>query len=122
MNKIFYFIIIIIFINSCSFDNKTGIWQGSDQITKKKLKKTESNLELVFKKKETVIGQKELSLNQKLKLNSPKTFVNWSQSNQNKFNNIDNVKFFNNGKYKKLSKIMNVKIIIYLEKEIIFFF
>ena len=35
MNKIFYFIIIIIFINSCSFDNKTGIWQGSDQITKK---------------------------------------------------------------------------------------
>ena len=51
MNKIFYFIIIIIFINSCSFDNKTGIWQGSDQITKKKLKKTESNLELVFKRK-----------------------------------------------------------------------
>ena len=50
MNKIFYFIIIIIFINSCSFDNKTGIWQGSDQITKKKLKKTESNLELVFQK------------------------------------------------------------------------
>ena len=110
MNKIFYFIIIIIFINSCSFDNKTGIWQGSDQITKKKLKKTESNLELVFKKKEIVIGQKELSLNQKLKLNSPKTFVNWSQSNQNKFNNIDNVKFFNNGKYKKLSKITNAKI------------
>ena len=109
MNKIFYFIIIIIFINSCSFDNKTGIWQGSDQITKK-VKKTESNLELVFKKERDCNWGKGALINKILKLNSPKTFVNWSQSNQNKFNNIDNVKFFNNGKYKKLSKITNAKI------------
>ena len=36
MNKINYLIISFFLINNCSFDNKTGIWTGSKNISKKK--------------------------------------------------------------------------------------
>ena len=36
MNKFIYSTILIFTLISCSFDNKTGIWKGSDQITKKR--------------------------------------------------------------------------------------
>ena len=33
--KIFYFITVLILINNCSFDNKTGIWKNENPISKK---------------------------------------------------------------------------------------
>ena len=57
MNKIIILIIILIFFNNCSFDNKTGIWTGSDKIIKNKTK-NQKNLELVFKTKDSIIKPK----------------------------------------------------------------
>ena len=65
MNNILV-LIFIIFLASCSFDNKTQIWTGNNQIIKKKT--NNENLELVFKKKNNIIKTKELSSNYILKL------------------------------------------------------
>ena len=35
--KILYATLLLLFLNSCSFDNKTGIWDGND--LRKKAKK-----------------------------------------------------------------------------------
>jgi len=109
MNKIFKFIVIFFFLNSCSFDNKTGIWTGSNPIAKNE-DSIDQNLELIFKKKNSTIKTKELSNNQNLKLYSPRSFTSWSQRYQNNFNDISNVSFFNKGNYKRLSKISRTKV------------
>ena len=34
--KLFYALIILFFLNSCSFDKKTGIWKNSENISDNK--------------------------------------------------------------------------------------
>ncbi len=109
MNKIFNFIILFLFLNNCSFDDKSGIWTGSDKIVKK-TEQIDKNIELVFKKRNVVIKEKDLLSGKKLKLDDPKIFPSWTQSYQNKFNNIGHVSFLNEGNFKKLSKISNSNI------------
>ena len=72
MNKISYFIIFFLILNNCSFDNKTGIWTGSDKIVKKK-KKQSKNLELIFKKQNKLIEEKNYHLI-KNKIDNLKTY------------------------------------------------
>ena len=121
MNNILVLIFIIFFLASCSFDNKTQIWTGNNQIIKKKT--NNENLELVFKKKNNIIKTKELSSNYILKLGKSKLYHSWSQRYHNKFNDIGNIPFLNNGNYKKLSKISKAEINknILLHKDNIFF-
>jgi len=107
MYKIFYVLFFTTFLNNCSFDNKTGIWTGSDQIVKKKKENVNQNIEFIFKKQSTIVEEKELLDNQILTLDKPISYREWRQSFQNKFNNINNVLFFNDGNYKKLSKVSN---------------
>ena len=104
MNKIIKLVILIIFLNNCSFDNKTGIWTGSDVVTKNKNNENQ-NLELIFTKKNSIIKAKELSSKQTLNLENPKSFSSWDERYQNKFNNVGNISFSNVGNYKKYSKI-----------------
>ena len=106
MNKINYLIIFFFLINNCSFDNKTGIWTGSDQIAKKE-NRSSQNTELIFKKQNNTIEEIDLLLEQKIKIDKPKNYNEWSQRYQNKSNNINNVTFLNEGNYQKLSKISN---------------
>ena len=54
MRKIIFLLIYIFLFSNCSFDNKTGIWTGSDKIVKKE-KNENSNIEFVFKKQKNVI-------------------------------------------------------------------
>ena len=110
MNKILYFIILIFFLNNCSFGNKTGIWTGSDQVTKKNNDEKDVNLEFIFKKKNDTLKDKDLSSDQALKLDKPTSIPEWSQSYQNKFNYLGNVRFLNDGNYKKFSKISKANI------------
>ena len=123
MNKIIYLIIFIISLNNCSFDNKTGIWTGSNQIVKKKIESDNSNLKLIFTKQNNNIKDKDLAPNKVLKIENPKLYTEWSQSYQNKFNFLGNVSFLNKGNYKKHSKIskaeVNKNILVY--KNNIFF-
>ena len=104
MIKIIYLVFFLFFLNNCSFDNKTGIWTGSDKIAKKKDNNKE-NLEFIFKKDNQIIQEKELSSKNLLALNNPVLFSSWSQQYQNKFNYIGNVSYNNKGNYKKFSKI-----------------
>ena len=56
MNKINYLIISFFLINNCSFDNKTGIWTGSDQIKKKKI--TQNKIQNLFLKNKILQSRK----------------------------------------------------------------
>ena len=105
MSNIIYLLFLIIFLNNCSFDNKTGIWTGSDQVVKKNKEDINQNIEFIFKKQSNIIKKKELSVDEPLEIDEPTSYYEWSQSYQNKFNYINNVSFSNNGNYKKLSKI-----------------
>ena len=109
MFKIIFFILSIFILFGCSFDNKTGIWTGSNKIVKKDNDNVQ-NLELIFEKKNSGIKTKELSKNQKISLTNPNSFSIWDQRYQNYFNNLGNLSFFNEGNYKKLSKISKVDI------------
>ena len=109
MNKINYLIISFFLINNCSFDNKTGIWTGSDQITKKE-NNSKQNTEFIFKKQNIKISEIDLSTEQTIKIDKPKNYNEWSQRYQNKSNNINNVTFLNEGNYQKLSKISNTRV------------
>ncbi len=116
MDRIVFFIFILFFFNNCSFDNKSGIWTGSDKIVKKNDQK-DNNIELVFKKRGEEIKEKNLLSGQKLIFDKPILFSTWTQSYQNKFNNIGNISFLNKGNFKKFSKIsnsnINKKILVY---------
>ena len=109
MNKINYLIISFFLINNCSFDNKTGIWTGSDQITKKE-NNSKQNTEFIFKKENITIEEIDLSNEQIIKIDKQKNYNEWSQRYQNKSNNINNVTFLNEGNYQKLSKISNTSV------------
>ena len=109
MFKIIFLILSILIIYGCSFDNKTGIWTGSNKIAKKE-NNNDQNLELIFKKKDSDIKTKELSKNKKISLKTPNSFSIWGQRYQNHFNNVGNLSFLNEGNYKKLSKISKTKI------------
>ena len=84
MKRTLYLIFLAFLLNNCSFDNKTGIWTGSKNISKKKDVK-DSNIELIFKKQNEIVRNKELTLKQNLKFERPILFTDWSQSYQNKF-------------------------------------
>ena len=109
MNKIIYLIFSLFLINNCSFDSKTGIWTGSDQIAKNE-SKTSQNTEFIFKKQNNIVEEIDLSLEQTIDIEKPKNYNEWSQRYQNKSNNINNVTFLNQGNYQKLSKISNAKV------------
>ncbi len=109
MNKISYLFISLFLINNCSFDNKTGIWTGSDKIVKEE-NKISQNTEYVFKKRNNVINEIDLAPEQTIEIDKPKRFNEWSQSYQNKSNNINNILFLNEGNYQKLSKISKAKV------------
>ena len=58
-----------------------------------------------------------------MKIEEAKTYKNWSQRYQNKFNNLNNLIFSNKGYYEKFSKISNSKVnknILFSKKNLIF--
>ena len=99
MNKSFYFFLIFIFIISCSFDTKTGIWTQSKKI----ISETKNNEEKLFKKAE--VYEKEFNTDLKIRL---KDDSKNKTINKNLLNNTGIVKF--NGELKKISKYKFSKI------------
>ena len=109
MRKIVNFFTIMVLLASCSFDNKSGIWTGSDKVSKK-TNESEQKLEFVFKNQNNTIKDKDLSSKKTFQFEPPKKFSKWSQRYQNKSNYLGNVSFFNDGNYKKFSKISSTEI------------
>ena len=105
MKNIFLFFFII-FISSCSFDNKTGIWNDQKNITKtenfSELKSLEVN------KKNDI--RRSIVKKDSLLLSSLKKNKNWSDPFLNNLNNTSNISFTENEIYNLSSKIINKKI------------
>ena len=92
-NKIFL-IVIFFFINSCSFDSKTGIWSGGED-EKKRISDLEKKQKSVIKFENVYLSDdvflEELTLNQSIKL--PKAILNrsWLMSGLNNQNFLSNI-------------------------------
>ena len=91
--KLFYVLIISIFFFSCSFDNKTGIWENENKV----IKKGENNIFKDFKKitfSEEVFD-KIITLDKKFKFDISEPYRNksWTDTFYNKNNNLNNFKY-----------------------------
>ena len=92
--KIFYFIIILILLNNCSFDNKTGIWKDENSTSSKEndLFKEFKN---VSKSGQTFNEVIELNKNFNFRLHPPQISTKWLDQYYKENNNFDNFKYDN---------------------------
>ena len=90
--KAFFYIIIFIFITSCSFDDKSGIWNNDKNVVSKSNK--------IFQDFETVSTSNELfnksiplNKNYLFQLSSPINNKNWKDVHYGKNNNFKNFSY-----------------------------
>ena len=93
-NKSLIYLLILILVNNCSFDNKTGIWSGGKDEKERiaKLEKEQnSKIEVtkVYTSEKTY--SKEISYEKNINLSNPKKNLAWKTSNLNPQNNIGNL-------------------------------
>lgn len=94
--KFFYFFLILVLLQNCSFDDKSGIWNNSSNII--------SNKEKNFKDFEKIVYDNEIFFNQtkildkkfKFILTSPKSTNIWNNFYYDKSNNFDNFSYTDN--------------------------
>ena len=99
MNKIFYFLFILLFISNCSLDTKTGLWNKTEKLKNENKVKEKK----IFEEKK--VYEKEFNKQLKIKLNNnikEKSFIN-NLTNNNYIINFD-------GSLKKISKYKFSKI------------
>ena len=121
MNYVFTFILLI-FLQSCSFDNKSGIWKNEKNINKIKKNSLSDFKTLSIKTspfKETI----KLPENFKFKVSKQVKAINWNDIYYNDTNNFDNF-FYNNEnillfKSRKISKGKINKDILYNSENLI---
>ena len=120
--KLFLISIILIIFQSCSFDNKTGIWKNSNTVFEKE--------EGVFKEFETLstsnkIFDKIINIDNKFKFVVPNPIINsnWSDIYYNETNNLNNFKYNDLGKLifrsKKVSKSKTDHLLLFTNNNII---
>ena len=111
MNKIFRYLIILLFLHNCSLDTKSGIWTGKKDLVVEKKKDKKK----IFIKDKPL--EKELNSNLEIKLTSK--IINNSFTN-NLTNNNGRINY--DGELKKISKFKFSKInnFDYHEPEVIF--
>ena len=93
-NKIKNLIFFLIFcsIVSCSFDNKTGIWSGSEEEKKRALKLEEDqNKELYKIYSSEKVPLKEKQATKSVYLSAPQKNTSWKMSGQNLQNLTGNI-------------------------------
>ena len=105
MRNIFLFFFITL-IASCSFDNKTGIWNDQKNIT---ITENFSDLKSLDVNKKNDL-KKSIVKKDSLFLSSLKRNKNWSDPFLNNLNNTSNISFTENEIYNLSSKIINKKI------------
>ena len=106
--KLFKFLIILFLLNSCSFDNKTGIWKNENKISDDKQNKIFKD----FKKISSSIKifNENIPIRKKFKfeVDKPVQNISWQDYFFNSNNNLKNFKYDNLNqvvlKSKKLSK------------------
>ena len=97
--KIFNTILLFLFLNSCSFDNKTGIWDGSE--LRKKAKKEEEFLidaKDIFTTESDQLKEFDSGLNLVSAISPARVPNEWAEENFNNLNNVDNSIYLNKKK------------------------
>lgn len=105
--KLFYFLITLIFLNNCSFDNKSGIWNNDNKLDEKDDK--------IFKEFKSISSTNEkfyqiVNLDKEFEFEKQNLIKNfeWKDIFYGKNNNLSNFKYNNNNqlifKSKKLTK------------------
>ena len=103
--KNFFIIFFFIFLNNCSFDNKTGIWKEHNKKVIAEAKE-QVEIERIFEKKE--IFDKEIESNDVVIISKKNTNINWTQDNLSDSNFVPHLSYKNNKnkifKSKKIGK------------------
>ena len=123
--KIINTIALFLFLNSCSFDNKTGIWDGSE--IRKKAKKEEEFLidaKDSFTTESDQLKEFDSGVNLVSAISPAKIPNEWAEENFNNLNNVDNSSYLNKKKLAyKSRKISGHKIsdnFLYNDNQFIF--
>ena len=93
--KLFIIFVILIFLQHCSFDNKTGIWQNK-KIFSKKENDLFKDLETLNTKKDSFNSIIPVKNNFKFPIPKPKNNYEWKDIYYDKSNNYNNFKYKNN--------------------------
>ena len=118
MNKIklFYILIILIFINNCSFDNKTGIWKN-ENVTSNKDENQFKDFRTLYSSKESFDQIIPLDKNYRFKLTKPISNFNWKDIYFDRTNNLVNLEYKDQNKIifksKKLTKYKSSSYILF---------
>ena len=106
--KLFKFLIILFFLNSCSFDNKTGIWNNENKISDDKQNQIFKDFKKISSSIKTFNENIPLKKNFKFNLDKSVNNVSWQDYYFDSNNNLKNFKYDNLNqvvlKSKKLSK------------------
>ena len=105
MKNSFFIFIFIFFFTSCSFDNKSGIWQNENEISQKKISKGVFDDFKKFNSTDDSFNEIiSLDKNFKFKLTKARENDNWTDIFYNKNNNLNNFRYNNEFKLKYKSR------------------
>ena len=105
MKNSFFVFLFIFFLTSCSFDNKSGIWQNENETSQKKYQKGYLvNLKKLNSANNNFNKIVLLDKNFKFQLTKAKENENWTDIFFNKNNNLNNFKYNNEYKLEYKSK------------------
>ena len=125
MKKIIKTFFLFILLQSCSFDNKTGIWENAEKSFSKKVDTSlYENIEVLFKDEQLFFDELDPPKTFNFQIGEPKIVTNWLSEFQNSNNNLSNIALNNNKivdfKSTKLTRNKINKNIFYKENNIIF--
>ena len=118
MSNIFKYFILLILLNNCSLDTKSGIWTE-----KKNIKIEKDNISKIFSKDEVL--EKEFNPNLKIKLTSRlknNTFVNNLTNNNGRINYNGDLKKISKFKFSKIKNFKYYEPNMILESDNLIFF
>ena len=120
--RLLYILIFSILLQSCSFDNKSGIWKNENEVLVQKNDPL-SNFESLSYVEEQFDKIVPFDGNSKIKISNTVSNLKWSDIFYNKMNNFDNFNYNNLNKLlfksKKLSRFDTSENILYEENNII---
>ena len=120
--KLFRFFIILLLLNSCSFDNKSGIWKNENNISDEENQIFKEFKSISYAKKKF---NKIINLDKNFKFNKSKTILNlsWQDIFYSNDNNFVNFNYDNQNKLifksKRLTKNITSKHILFDENNLI---
>ena len=120
--KLFYSLIILVLLQSCSFDNKSGIWKNDNNISKEE-KDIFSEFETLFSTNNTFDKIVSVEKNFLFKLTSQVNNSKWTDIFYNQDNNYKNFTYNDNNKVifksKKISRSKMNNFILFNDNNII---